>query len=363
MNNTQDETSRLAIWGPSCPPYGGVSVHIFRLLEILRSNGIQTTLYEENGKGDPSQGIVPVKKSAIAFGRTLLTFPEDVMHFHLSNHTASILASLCLSLRPKKRYLFTLHGDSVIEFHRKANAIMRRLLGSGFRRADQIICVNDRIQEFLTREIGVESSRTAVIPAYLPPSAAELASSNIPQEVSAFVNCFDQVIGSHGWYGFFDSGNHVYGFEHLVKLAEDLKDKRPSACLYTMVSGTYDPQHREEISAIRNEKQLDNWLLIEDAFPAAAIFKQTDVFLRPTSTDGDSVSIRECIDLGVRVVASDAVSRPASCVVFQTHDYTQMRDCVFSALDESQSNRVLPKTRSNVMSIINVLRSVLRRDI
>ncbi len=46
-----------------------------------------------------------------------------------------------------------------------------------------------------------------------------------------------------------------------------------------------------------------------------------DVVLRPTETDGDSVLVRQALELGGRVVASDVVPRPRGCEVASMHDF------------------------------------------
>ena len=75
-------------------------------------------------------------------------------------------------------------------------------------------------------------------------------------------------------------------------------------------------------------------MIIESQFAAAGLLENSDVFVRPTTSDGDSVSIRECLFLGTPVVASDAAVRPAGCKIFPTRDYDQMLAAVCKALDE-----------------------------
>ena len=47
---------------------------------------------------------------------------------------------------------------------------------------------------------------------------------------------------------------------------------------------------------------------------------RSSVLLRPTNTDGDAVSVREALWLGVPVIASDVVERPAGTELFRTRD-------------------------------------------
>jgi glycosyltransferase involved in cell wall biosynthesis len=48
--------------------------------------------------------------------------------------------------------------------------------------------------------------------------------------------------------------------------------------------------------------------------------KLSDIFLRPTRSDGDANSIREALYLGVPVIASDCVERPDQVLTFRTGD-------------------------------------------
>ncbi len=47
------------------------------------------------------------------------------------------------------------------------------------------------------------------------------------------------------------------------------------------------------------------------------LFEYIDIFLRPTNTDGDSLSIREAIYSGIPTIASDIVERPFGTITFK----------------------------------------------
>ena len=55
-----------------------------------------------------------------------------------------------------------------------------------------------------------------------------------------------------------------------------------------------------------------------------ALISACDVFLRPTLEDGDSISVREALSLGVPVVASRVGTRPAGAILFQPGDVEEM---------------------------------------
>ena len=48
-----------------------------------------------------------------------------------------------------------------------------------------------------------------------------------------------------------------------------------------------------------------------------ALMARSTVFVRPTFQDGDSISVREAMSLGVPVVASNVGARPARVLLFE----------------------------------------------
>jgi len=68
---------------------------------------------------------------------------------------------------------------------------------------------------------------------------------------------------------------------------------------------------------------LKNNILLVDitkGVDSVAVWKQADVYLRPTNTDGDSVALREALHVGTHVVASNCTFRPDGVVLFQNRD-------------------------------------------
>ena len=54
------------------------------------------------------------------------------------------------------------------------------------------------------------------------------------------------------------------------------------------------------------------------------LFKKINLFIRPTFTDGDAVSIREALSFNCSVIASDVVQRPKSTVTFKNRDFNDL---------------------------------------
>ena len=330
----------MAIVGTAPPPFGGVSVHVNRKLDLLRRNGIDANLYEQTGKDAPDRGIFPLGSSKFRFLQLLLNFRENLIHFHFNNHVALAMACQVVKLRRGKEYSITVHSERPSRLFSEKGPIFRSSMSRYFRNAKHLICVNRNIGDFMTKTLGIPSSRISLIPAFLSPTQDELADDQIPEQVARFVDTKDKVIGTHGWFGYFVDGNHVYGFEHIARLAREIAQSGQNIGMYTVISGTYESSHREKILQLQSEL-ADHWLVVDSPFSCAALYKKTDLFLRPTITDGDSVSVRECLSLGVPVLASNAVERPPACHTFPTQDYDQFSSEFWRLLEEPKTESLL----------------------
>lgn len=50
-----------------------------------------------------------------------------------------------------------------------------------------------------------------------------------------------------------------------------------------------------------------------------------DVFVRNTSTDGDSISVREALYLGLKALCTDVVDRPNGVILFKYNDEQSLK--------------------------------------
>lgn len=325
---------KVAILSSIGPPWGGVGVHIKRLLHRLKARDISYVMYDQLGKNIPSLNIVASNRSLSGFIKFVFNVEEEIIHLHTSNPYALLFLAMILKHR-KKKIVATLHNQNIINsFNAMANiaemVICRLLLN-----IDHIICVNNNIYSFIMSIQG-NSERISLIPAFLPPTESEVLESNLSNEILSFVESHQPIIGSHGWFGNFINGMHVYSFDMITKLIEKTIILYPNVGFYTVITDTYDNEHRNMILHERKTKGLENnWIIIEEPnLSAVALYKKSDLFLRPTVTDGDSVSVRECLYLGVPVIASDCVPRPDGCIIFNSRDQNNFEAVFFDTMAE-----------------------------
>lgn len=349
----------VAFVGRIPPPFGGVTVHLARLLDRLRKAQLPTRLYELAGKSNAELQIVPASPKPWQLLKFLCFCREAVVHLHTDHISAMMAAAFVLSFR-RCRLILTLHSLNPIRWYARVGPIRRFLWRAAASRVAAIICVNRELQEWLVG-IGIPVHRLNVLPAFIPPSPTETDPGNIPQEAREFLRHHSPIVATHGWFGFYVEGIHIYSFDLLAPLLERLRESYPNLGLVTVISGRApDNDHREEIFRLRREKGLeDRWLILEQPFSAAALYAKSDLFLRATVSDGDSISVRECLSLGVPVVASDCVARPEGCFVFQSRDLNSLLSTVCRVL--SQASDRAGSSRRVSDHTVAILESIYRR--
>jgi glycosyltransferase involved in cell wall biosynthesis len=114
-----------------------------------------------------------------------------------------------------------------------------------------------------------------------------------------------------------------YGFDLLVAGLARLKWLHPLVGCLVMGTGE---QRAEAEKLVRDAGLQENVLLLGDVDHDAclALMLACDVFLRPTLEDGDSISVREALSLGVPVVASRVGTRPVGVILFHPGDVEDM---------------------------------------
>jgi glycosyltransferase involved in cell wall biosynthesis len=130
-----------------------------------------------------------------------------------------------------------------------------------------------------------------------------------------------------------------YGFDLLATVVAQLRLRYPSVGCVVMGSG----EQREEAERRIHEMGLEkNVLMLGDVNhdTCLALMSASDVFVRPTLEDGDSISVREALALGVPVVASDIGTRPAGAILFQRGDVGEMLSKVELAMAAKRDPKV-----------------------
>ena len=117
-------------------------------------------------------------------------------------------------------------------------------------------------------------------------------------------------------------GIDAYGFDMMIKAISSLRSKYPKIGLaFRLLDVEDDSYYNELLRYIDDNKIKENILIIEEDLPELyPIIQKSDLFVRPTVIDGDAISIREALFLGIPVVTSDCIPRPDGVVLFKNRD-------------------------------------------
>ncbi len=312
----------LVLVGPYPPPWGGIAVHLRALHRFARSEGISVRVYD-TGEGHPTRdGSEDVFRGGGAYGVASAvrgSFGQP-LHAHISGNNAKAwLVALSLG-RPFRRQgpgaVLTVHSGLVPRFlEERAHRELARAAAIGF---SNILCTNESIASAL-HQAGVPAARLEVLTPFLP---EEEPLPEPPPEVRALRARARPLFAAAMAEG------RQYGLEVLLGALDELSERYPTMGLVVFGPGV------GRLSAERFPCLRGRALFLEavEHRIARALIGTADVFLRPTLADGDSVSVREALSAGVRVVASDVGKRPPEATLFRVGDSNDLVRAVQASL-------------------------------
>ena len=318
---------KINLIGPFPPPYGGISVHIKRLYEKLKGSNVEAKIYCTNKLNIKNQDIKYSNlKNTIL--KCIFFNKNEVVHIHNSGWKVRGLISL-IGFLFNKKIIMTIHGVSLEEEYNTLNKIEKNIYKFLLNKISYMIVVNPQIKEWCI-ENGILNNKISVIPAYINPVINEKDYLKIDKEVWDFIenskNRNEKIITGNGNIRFFNNED-LYGLDLLIELIYLLKKDNYKVSLVFALLG-YETQTKEERDYFENllekiqEYQIEENIFIykvkdTEYYP---ILDKTDIFIRPTNTDGDAVSLREAIYFRKSNITSDIVKRPEGTIIFKTRD-------------------------------------------
>ncbi|HEY7333386.1 MAG TPA: glycosyltransferase family 4 protein [Bryobacteraceae bacterium] len=286
---------KILLIGPNPPPHGGISTHVSELRHALRAAGTPCRVLNSARVG------LRFALNLARYGIARWSF-----HVHTNGHNRNswLLAGMCgLAGIFGRGCALTLHsgmapGYVSASFARRQMARLVCALFPG------IVCVSEPIRDSLAAA-GVPPRKLEVRPAFL-----ELRQRRAEWDgpLKAWMRERSPVLAATLFF------RPEYGFDLLISAIGKLRRRYPSIGCVVMGGGPGP--------AVRAPGLEDNILLAGDLDHdmCLSVMAHSHLFLRPTYVDGDSISVREALALGVPVVASNAAARPPGVVLFETGD-------------------------------------------
>ena len=132
-----------------------------------------------------------------------------------------------------------------------------------------------------------------------------------------------------------------YDLPLQIRMLGDLRQVMPDAGLAIIGSGSLKVKLREEIAA---RPYRDHILLCGDVPHPVTLraIADADVMIRTTLYDGDSISVREALHLGVPVIASDTVFRPEGVILVPISDQEALHRAILETLQRPRVPQASP---------------------
>ncbi len=319
---------KVLLVGPYPPPHGGVSVHVAALRRELTGSGVPCRVVNLDPRANEDAACINIR-GGLDLARVVFQHARSgfTVHLHTNGHNLKswLLVLLCgVAGRSSPCKVVTLHSGMLPAYLKHSSPAARalaRLAGCLF---SWVVCVNQEIRDALTT-LGIPPARLALLPAFVAP---RVRSGPLPVDLEAWIAGYSPLLSTTLFL------RPEYGLDVLVEGIARLRRDYPLLGVVVMGSGD-----REEADVLLGRRGLRSAVYLagdvshEDCVKLIA---RSDVFVRATRADGDSISVREAASLGVPTVASDLGQRPEGVHLFPSGDVERFVDALRAALHQKQ---------------------------
>jgi glycosyltransferase involved in cell wall biosynthesis len=346
--------------GPYPPPHGGVQTNLVALRKYLLKQGIACPVInltrfrpERSGAKKADRDGIYYPKMVPDVIKLLLTLDYDVIHLHAGGdfsprHVGVLL--LC-SLLPSKKTVFTFHSGGYPGSEAGQRAKPRSFRGFVLRRLDGIIAINQELLDLFLR-FGVAPQRIRLI----PPHSVERPSADtpLPSAIENFCSSHDPLLVTVSGL------EPEYDIPLQIEAVGRLREKFPRLGLAIIGGGSLEQEIRKQITSAPYHEHLLLCGDIPHEITLRAI-ERADLFLRTTWYDGDSISVREALHLGVPVIATDNGMRPAGVYLIPKSDAGALCRAVEARLccEPSKSDSPAASGTENLEAVLRVYRELV----
>jgi len=304
---------RILLVSPLPPAMGGISVSTDRLRTNLEKDGWYVDTYNlQKPVGYLPHNLWMLLNTLWMPFYVLFHRHYDVVHLHVSSYWRRVYVWMTRPLMKRAKVVVTIHGDAR-EYTR------RPLAGLILRSAHAIICVRPGDRLYMPASVF---DRTVEIPAFIMP--ADVDSLKLPADVASFIGqCRESAVPLVVFNGMAVTDAKypdLYGIRQMADAVRRAKETgRKFGAMLIVNDLSFNAGQQQIVDYARSQLEgLGNVALYTfRQFSLLPVFKQPDViYVRPTLTDGDSLSVREALALGARVVASDVAPRPEGTLTF-----------------------------------------------
>ena len=321
----------VVLIGPYPPPHGGVQTHIVALQRYLQQHGVTVTVINvARHTGDRQVEGVFFPTSSLGVLKLLFRLRADVLHCHVGGTLQLRVLGLLFvaTLVPGARTVLTFHSGGFPSSGAGRRAGRWTPAGWVLRRIHALIAVNREIAQRFER-LGVDQTRIRLISPFsgLPQDGS--GNEALPHSLDAFFRAHHPVLTTVGLL------EPEYDLDLQIDALADVRKHLANAGLIIVGSGTLAQALREKL---RSRPDQGHILQTGDLPHAVTlqVVKRSDLVLRTTRYDGDALSVKEALALGVPVIATDTGMRPGGTALVPAGDRRALVDSILSMLRSPQ---------------------------
>jgi glycogen synthase len=315
--------------GPYPPPHGGISVHVWSAHTRMKRAGQQSSVLNIDPRAPASDRYIKISGGMDLIQQLVRHVGNDwMLNVHTNGHNPKswAIAGVCgVAAQFGPGATLTLHSGMAPGYIRNAPKRMRQVIRVACALYRQIICVNDEIASAVA-DLGIPKEQLQITPAFLPIETPEVV---LPPEIESWLRQHSPVMTSTMFF------RAEYGFEVLLDAVCRLRDEHTQIGCLVMGTG----EGREQAAELVERRGLSDRIFLAgdlDHELCLALMSRSAVFVRPTFRDGDSISVREAVSLGVQVIASNVGTRPDGVLLFEPGDVNGLVVRVEEALTKTK---------------------------
>ncbi|MDM1245255.1 glycosyltransferase family 1 protein [Acinetobacter indicus] len=297
--------------GKTPPPTGGVTVFNQRKYEqlVMEKVGCNIILIE------PTLNNL----FKIIFALT----KKSIKHVSASNF---VLIILCCIFASRDTVIFYDHNSS--RHFKDMNSLKLGIHKFFLKKCKNIILVDLHLKNNYLNLSNFKkiSHKFEVMSAFLPPSNFEI--NNILQSYGGeLLKIYNNsiatgqrniILTSASKPNLDANGKDIYSIDALLDIFDELAPKYTDKIFIFAIAEYSDTSYGNYIKAKVDllKNKFSNLIFLENNTQIWPIFKISEIVIRATTTDGDSVTIKEALHFGSKVIASSVVPRPENVILF-----------------------------------------------
>lgn len=275
--------NQILIIGKIPPPTGGVTIHVSRIIEKLKKDNVNYV-------------FIDLKyKNLLSIFFKILKYKN--VHLH-SNSTFFQFYFILLTKILNKNSILTIHA----EIGQHNLQLKNQLESISIKYAKFPILLN--IKSYNIAKIINEN--TILDSAYISPSEIINLPIELLKKINKFKEIYKKIFCTNAYNRVFDKNeNELYGIDELIQIFK----QNDYLLIICDPSGSYKNYYKNN--------EFKNVYFINYNIHFVSLLHHVDGFIRNTTSDGDSISIHESLQLNKPVFCTNVVDRPNNVILYK----------------------------------------------